>query len=109
MSAKINRLVKAVVTTIETADVKGDVGDSTNNNRVPSVNQVIRFLTSTNYALSSDLRRVYRSLQKNKAFKRLRRNNNRTDAIDINELVEVVSRTNGNTKRELGQRIFWII
>lgn len=111
MSSKVNRLVNTVLKTVNLDSVQVVIGDSTNNNRVPSVRQVIRYLNQTNqFTLGSDLGRVYRSLLSKKVFKRLRRGTYRTDAIDINELVQVLSLgtiVDAATKRELGNRIYW--
>lgn len=112
MSSKVDRLINQVVATVNevtSTGVKSTVGNSTDNNRTASVAQTIRFLRQsvTNWTLGSDLSRVYRTLRNQGAFRKLRRNNSRTDAIDINELLTVVGRLNSTTKREVGKNVFY--
>lgn len=113
MTARINRLVNEVVTivnTVTTEGVQSAIGDSVDNNRTVSVNQTIRFLRQslTNWPLSADLRRVYNDLREQGTFRKLRRNNNRTDAIDLNELLTVVDRLNTTMKRKVGKKISYV-
>lgn len=113
MSSKVDRLINKVVDIVNNTtseNVQAAVGDSVNNNRIVSVNQTIRYLrqTATNWTLGADLNRAYQALRRQGAFKRLRRNKNRTDAIDMNELLDVVDRLNTTKKREVGQRIFYV-
>lgn len=81
----INNLV-GVVNGLDTNTVKLTLGDSINNNRVLSVNQVIRFLTAQRKrnlrTLGLELSSVYELLRGDLVSTRLTL---RTDAIDINE------------------------
>ena len=82
-----------------TGIIKDRVGDSLNNNRVPSVNQVIRFLTRENsstrqYEIGRTLRQIYNATRRT-----LRQNRStlRTDAFDINEFTGNVETVVVNT------------
>lgn len=73
--------------------IKNTVGDSLNNHRVPSVNQVIRYLTRENsstrqYAVGAALRRIYGITR---SALRGSRTNGRTDALDINEFARKIA------------------
>lgn len=70
------------------------VGDSISNNRVPTVSQVIRYLRGNVFDNSTgrQLSAVYRILLSRQLLRKVRRNNNRTDAYDINEFFTVVNR-----------------
>lgn len=75
-----------------TGRIKASVGDSLNNNRVPSVNQVIRFLTreessTRQYKVGRILKNVYGLTRSELRTQRL---NDRTDAYDINEFIRNV-------------------
>ena len=114
MSTKIERLTNEVQKELKfytnTFSIKVNVGDSTNNNRVPSVRQVIRFLNTSLFgaSLGADLEATYTTLQKKKLFKKLRRTNSRTDAVDINEFLTVVNKyvvKNPSLKATLGRNI----
>lgn len=90
--------------------VKLSVGDSVNNNRVLSIRQAIRFLADNNVGglLSRDLDQVYTILRQKNLFKKLRRNNNRTDAYDLSELNAVVNKyvaNDSSLKSTLGRVI----
>lgn len=115
MSTKVQRLVDRVNLEVtnysDTFSVKSTVGDSVNNNRVPTVRQTIRYLKNSffNSGLGYDLERVYTVLRQKNLFKKLRRNNNRTDAFDINELNTIVDRyvsRDPSLKAVLGRNIF---
>lgn len=115
MSTKVERLSNAVLTELtvytNTFSVKTNIGDSTGNNRVPSVRQVIRFLSNSAYNqfLASDLEVTYTALQNKKLFKKFRRNNSRTDAVDINEFVAVLNKyviKNSTLTSVLGRNIY---
>jgi hypothetical protein len=71
-------------------DVKNFLGDSTDNHRVLSTNQVINFLTLNNSLklnkLGRNLKVVYSVLRPQITYLR-RLCNERTDAIDINEFI----------------------
>lgn len=76
--------VRSMLRGREVRSVKKIIGDSTRNNRTLTVNQTIRFLNITgahNLAARLD---VVSTILKNQILKRRK---NRTDAIDINELV----------------------
>lgn len=72
--------------------IKFSVGDSTRNNRVPSVNQVIKFLTRKNSSnrqrvVGNQLKNVYPVLRSKLRNIRL---SERSDALDINEFLSDV-------------------
>ena len=81
--------LRTTVDNVSSTKLKEAIGDSTNNHRIPTVNQVIRFLNRKNSSknqrqLGKKLRNIYPMLRETtKAF----RNSNRTDAIDINEFL----------------------
>lgn len=118
MSTKVERLVKKVNRELtqwtNTYSVKSAVGDSVDNNRVPSVRQAIRYLKTGVFTsvTGNDLEAVYTILRQKGFFKKLRRNNNRTDAFDINEFQAVVSRfvtKDVGLKSTLGRNILSIL
>lgn len=83
----------SVLENVGTENLKLTIGDSIDNNRVPTVNQVIRYLTRAGASrnqkgLGKQLIGAYgilrRDIQVSRAF-----SNSRTDAIDINELINV--------------------
>lgn len=73
-----------------TNEVKLTIGDSINNNRTLTVNQVIRFLNLTKgrKKLGVQLEKVYPLLRQYMNAQRVSVNN-RTDAFDINEFIAV--------------------
>jgi len=98
-----------IINSLDPVEVKLTIGDSINNNRTLTVNQLVRFLTDS----------------KNRKFKKLgnsllavkeliaadiinSRNNNRTDALDINEFLnfygEVVI-SGGNYTNTIGRTV----
>jgi len=73
--------------------IKFVIGDSISNNRVPTVSQVIRFLTRSGASrkqrlIGKQLSGVYELLRQDIQISRAY-SNARTDAIDINELLNV--------------------
>jgi len=98
-----NNLI-SVLNRYDTDDIKLAIGDSTNNHRTVTVNQVIRFLSlSKNPAileLSTDLAEAYEALQEDLVFIR-NSNNNRSDAYDINEFIDTFAAVviNGNDQQ----------
>lgn len=84
--------LNTVVNSLDTADVKLTIGDSINNNRSLTVNQVIRFLLSSNVQqeieLGLSLQSVYGLIKSDLLNSRI---NNRTDALDINEFINFYS------------------
>lgn len=67
--------------------VKSTIGDSTNNNRVPTVSQMIRFLNTIGSSkLATNLSVSYDVLKE--ALYQRRSSTSRTDAFDINELLD---------------------
>jgi len=95
MSAKyINFLdtLTTVVSSLDTSEVKSELGDSTNNHRVLTVSQVIRFLNQTGNrrlsTLAKSLNTVYGLTRPN--IKNTR-SEGRSDAIDINEFINFYS------------------
>ena len=82
--------VNTVINSFGTENIKVRIGDSTNNHRVLTVNQLIRFLSTRrnpSYVnLGKTLSRVYNSNRSTILQVRLDNGLTRTDAIDINEL-----------------------
>ena len=75
-----------VLSTTTTSQVKFTIGDSTNNNRVPTASQIVRFLFKTgHFSLASELYRAVELLRREiLAY----RNNERSDALDIYEFLD---------------------
>lgn len=91
--------------------IKFYLGDSTNNHRTLTVNQVVRFLSRTGaQRLSQTVGEVSRVLEP--AI--LRNRGNRTDAIDISELVNtyrqvVMNGRNEVLRRKIGRAVSKVI
>lgn len=86
----VNRLVDILGDTDRTT-VKSLIGDSTANNRTITVNQLVRYLEVTGYyTTASNVRKLQRNLSGRLNSYRTR-NNNRTDAFDVNELLTVLT------------------
>jgi hypothetical protein len=87
------RLLK-VLTTTDFNAIKRGSGSSTRNNRIPSVNQVARFLEGSGVyghkTLAKNLRHVYNQVRPDMRYDRLF--NLRTDAYDIYEFLNVFDR-----------------
>lgn len=69
------------------------IGDSTNNNRQPSVSQVIRYFTRSSASkrqreAGNALKAVYDTYRSEIRSARHSRASSRTDAIDINEFIK---------------------
>lgn len=102
--------LRDIIKTLDTTEVKDTIGDSINNNRTLTVNQVIRYLVTRRNpklkALGTQLSAVYYTIGKSALEMRY---NNRTDALDINELILALSITSicGSTqiKKSLASRI----
>lgn len=96
MKTKVERFVNQVEkvrNSTTTTVIKIEVGNSTDNNRVPSVMQLAGFLFNDNQtSLFLDILFVRSYLLKSGLLKRVRRNNNRTDAYDVNEFVTAIRR-----------------
>lgn len=87
--AKYQNFYNNLYTTVEGLNpnaVKASIGDSINNNRVLTVGQVVRFLSSTRgtKTLGTNLSNIFNLLRKDIISSRP---NNRTDAVDINEFI----------------------
>lgn len=78
--------VRALLRGREVRSVKKILGDSTKNNRTLTVAQTVRFLNKTGAHNLAKRLNVVSSILKPQILKRRK---NRTDAIDINELVSV--------------------
>ena len=88
--AFFNNLVD-VLDTVSINELKSIIGDSTNNHRIPTIRQVIRFLDATGNAnLASQLEVSYLQLKSDLAVFRTTVND-RTDGFDINEFLTVFS------------------
>lgn len=81
--------LQGVVDTYGTTAIKETIGDSVNNNRTVTVNQLIRFLTSRRKAnlrlLGLQLETVYASPLLKAGISEIRFLTDRTDAIDFSE------------------------
>lgn len=88
----VSTIQKEITFFASTPMVKQNIGDSIFNNRVPSVRQVIRYLNTSSFGTTAGqrLEAAYSFLRKKNLFSKVRRNNNRTDAYDINEFFIVV-------------------
>lgn len=89
--SKSQKLVLSVLDVLEQFDtdtIKTKIGDSVNNNRTVTVSQFIRFLSTFNKRkwvdLAVNLDLVYNTYRSDIIDFRL---SNRTDAVDINELI----------------------
>jgi hypothetical protein len=86
-----SRSIRNIVNNYNHYGIKRAIGDSVNNHRVPTVNQIVRFLTRRNASakqrhVGKQLKNVY-SVLRPKALEVARVENNRTDAMDINEFL----------------------
>jgi len=83
--------VISVVEEVGTETIKESIGDSTRNNRVVTVNQLIRYLSGSSSrsrrTLGRKLAVVYGSVRPNVRFAI----NNRTDAIDLTEFSNYIT------------------
>lgn len=97
--------IENVLNTFDRDFIKSAIGDSINNNRTLTVSQVIRFLStrrnSTLKSLADQLEAVYGSSVVHNSLLRARANTFRTDAIDINELLNAVSVNSRSVSRSL--------
>lgn len=81
--------------------IKDLIGDSTNNNRAVSVQQLIRFLEIFNVELAEQVTAVYAEVRSDVAANRFF--NYRTDAIDVNEFLTFLTDVDTSTVRTLGR------
>jgi hypothetical protein len=93
----ISQFVKKVNTVLANNPpewIKDSINDSVNNNRTPSVSQLVRFLSlskSTNYrSLARKLYTLHIAFGSNSR----KRNSRRSDAIDVTELLSYLSAIN---------------
>lgn len=98
------------LSTLSHNDIKEEIGDSINNNRIVTVNQVIRyFCVVENYELAGNVKAVYSlPVVKNKLNNNRHKYNNRTDGFDINELLftlENLTKSSNTHTRELGKAL----
>lgn len=93
-NSKLNTFVNRLVDILGEEDrntVKSLIGDSTLNNRTVTVGQLIRYLETTGrFTTANNVRKVYTTLSARLTSYRTR-NNNRTDAFDVNELLTVLT------------------
>jgi len=86
--------LSTVVGSLDPVEVKLTIGDSINNNRTLTINQVARFLTGSRNRrfklLGNSLLAVKGILNEDLINSR---NNNRTDALDINEFLNFYGET----------------
>lgn len=95
--------LQTVVQTKGRNSIKTTIGDSTFNNRVLTINQVIRYLTrrnatTTQRQLGKQLRKTYSLLKEDLHFNRALGAPFRTDAFDINEFFTVYTNLVVNSK-----------
>lgn len=103
---KTERFINAVMTSVKEttrATIKKDSRNSTKNNRVVTINQVANHLGQQGsfrlMDLSDELLAVKDYMIENKLLSKVRKNNNRTDAYDINELAKAFSKYVVNNKK----------
>jgi hypothetical protein len=89
--------------------IKKTVGDSTNNNRTVSVNQVVRALNGTKSRKLGNIRKnvqtVYPLVRGDIRSLRTLRGVNRTDAYDLVEFIETLGVLNGTFGRAVNHLI----
>lgn len=99
--------VKEVLDNFTTNEIKELIGDSVNNHRVLTVNQVSRFLRTKKRTrvLAKQLNAVYSKVRVSVLATRFLNGSRRTDAIDINEFFMTFEELtfSKNTSRSLGQ------
>lgn len=112
MKTKVERFVDRVEKLKKTENnstIKALAGDSTQNHRTPTVSQIVNLaIYEGNVDLAMDLTFTNNYLLKNELLKRVRRNNNRTDAYDINEFLKALRRyvvSSPNRRKEVNQLI----
>ncbi|HEY8366159.1 MAG TPA: hypothetical protein VIL57_03335 [Bacteroidia bacterium] len=83
---KLLNQLSTALSGVTNAKLKGSIGDSVTNNRVPTVSQVIRFLYQSrrrsDQLLAAKVEGVYEVLRNRIDGQR---RNSRSDAVDINE------------------------
>lgn len=87
---------------------KKTIGDSTNNNRTLTVNQLIRVLAKRDPFMSKEIEIVYGILRSRILQDRVKRGVNRTDAIDLSELTNTyrnVVMNKRQLRRQVGQAL----
>ena len=102
-------LLNSTLNSLDPIEVKLALGDSINNNRTLTVNQVIRFLTQAGtrrqVKLGNNLLNIFSIL---KDDIRANRGNLRTDALDINEFLnfyETVVIGGGEFRNTIGRNV----
>lgn len=103
---KANQLVLKVQNVLKfygRSYIKSVIGDSTNNHRTVSVNQLVRFLAIFNPTLSAQVNTIYLSVREDIAFGY--RTNYRNDAIDSYEFLSYLEEHLENPKsvRKIGR------
>lgn len=91
---KVQRLVTSierVVSVVGNEAIKAEVGDSVSNNRTVTVGQLLRFLNNSasnrRKGLGAKVELVYTNRRIRNLLKATRKASQRTDAIDVNELL----------------------
>ncbi len=112
--SKLNNFINEVATVLsvvnaDSAYAKEIIGDSLNNHRTLTVNQLVRYLSITgDYTLSVNVSLAYNKLRPNLKKYRNRRNN-RSDAFDVNEFFAVLNnvslRAKPTTKQSLSKAL----
>lgn len=91
---KLVNSIERVVTNVGNAGIKVEVGDSVSNNRTATVSQLIRFLNNSasgrRRGLGNQIATAYQSQGVKALLRASRKASNRTDAIDVTELVTVL-------------------
>lgn len=110
--SRVNNLIANLNTFLSTNNrnaVKNTIGDSTNNHRTLTVNQVIRYLRQTKrYKFASQIEAVYNRMKDDVQYYRMLTDSSRSDAIDINEFINVVDyylENDNSMSRKLGNVI----
>jgi hypothetical protein len=110
MKTKVQRFVDAVVNSLQTPEtnpwtVRYDIGDSLERQRTPSVQQLVRYNTTSPYGdtrLGTDLSNVKQYLLDTKLLRKVRRNSPRSDAYTLTEFVVALNSyvVNNETRRK---------
>lgn len=91
-------VIEGIVSNVGSTVIKTEIGDSIENHRTLTVNQLVRFLTNSDNKATRNLgyrlREIYVAAR---VSNNIRRTPGRTDAVDINELIYSV-KVRGSSK-----------
>lgn len=104
---KILTEIRSLARGSENKRIKRLLGDSDRNNRTLTVNQTIRFLNLVGLTAAAETIKISNNLLENEI---LNRRSNRTDAIDLTELVNtyrivVMNGRNNTYRRKIGNAL----